>query len=97
MVGNWFVGSFSPTAHPANFEVSYKVHKKDEVCPAHFHKRATEVNLLVRGKMSVNKEVVNAGEIFIIEPYMVAEVEFFEDSELVVVKTVSDTKDKYLI
>ena len=97
MTGGWFVGTFHPSAHVANFEVSYKTHKKDEFCQPHYHKRATEVNLLVRGKMSVNKEIVNAGEIFIIEPYMVAEVEFFEDSELVVVKTISDVNDKYLV
>ena len=97
MVGGWFLGSFEETALKTDFEVCYKKHAKGEYCAAHYHKVATEVNLLVKGKMRINDKEIISGEIFIIEPYTVVFPEFLEDCELVVVKTISDLKDKYLI
>lgn len=97
MVGHWFVGMFEPSAYQANFEVCYKKHSKGEYWQEHYHKVATEINLLIKGKMRINGIEVNSGEIFIIEPYYVSFPEFLEDCELVIVKTVSSPKDKYLI
>lgn len=97
MVGQWFVGNFQPSAHLAEFEVCYKTHKAGEYWQAHYHRLATEINLLVKGKMTINGIEINSGEIFVIEPYYVSFPEFLEDCELVIVKTVSDPKDKYLI
>jgi mannose-6-phosphate isomerase-like protein (cupin superfamily) len=97
MKGGWFVGSFHPTVYVAPFEVCYKYHKKGEVWDTHFHKRATEINLLVRGKMTINDVQINEGQIFVIEPYYVSEPVFLEDCELVVIKTISDEKDKYIV
>lgn len=97
MVDGWLVGMFSPSAYQANFEVCYKKHTKGEDWPAHYHRVATEINLLVKGKMSINGQEIKSGEIFVIEPYYVSFPEFLEDCELVIVKTVSDPKDKYLV
>lgn len=97
MKGGWFVGDFNPTAYPASFEVCYKQHKAGEKWDTHYHKRATEINLLVSGKMSINGTIINAGQIFVIYPYYVSAPIFLEDCTLVIVKTVSDETDKYIV
>ena len=45
--------------------------------------------------MIVNKKELKAGDIFIFEPYVVSEAEFLEDTELIVVRNSSNTKDKH--
>ena len=97
LIGGWFLGSFKETALNTPFEVCYKKHAKGEYWQAHYHRLATEINLLVKGKMKINGQEINSGEIFVIEPYYVSFPEFLEDCELVIVKTVSDPKDKYSV
>lgn len=92
----WFVGNFIPTAYSTNdFEVAYKVHRKDELYTSHYHKLAVEINYLIRGKMKVNDVEISAGEIFVIHPNEIATPFFLEDCELIVVKTPSILGDKY--
>jgi hypothetical protein len=47
--------------------------------------------------MTINDVQINEGQIFVIEPYYVSEPVFLEDCELVVIKTISDEKDKYIV
>ena len=56
-----------------------------------------EVNLLIKGKMKIQDQVVESGDIFVIPPYEIADPEFIEDCEIVILKTPSNTKDKYVI
>lgn len=96
MKGGWFVGNFSPTAFKTeDFEVCYKVHKKDEVWDYHYHKKSYEINLLVKGEMRLQDTTLKAGDIFIMSPYEIADPEFLQDCELVVVKTPSSKNDKF--
>jgi len=98
MIGGWFIGDFEPSAYQTDqFEVCYKQHPKGEKWDAHYHKRATEINLLISGTMKINDKLIEAGSIFIIEPYCVSEPTFLEDCTLVVVKTVSDPEDRYVV
>lgn len=97
MVGGWFVGNFEPSALKTKFEVCYKKHKKGEDWPSHYHKRATEINLLIKGQMLINGILINKGDIFVIEPNEIAVPSFLENCKLIVIKTVSDPKDKYLV
>jgi len=49
MDGGWFIGDFEPSVlRTSDFEVCYKEHKKGEDWPRHYHKEATEYNLLLR-------------------------------------------------
>jgi mannose-6-phosphate isomerase-like protein (cupin superfamily) len=97
MVGGWFVGDFEPSAfRTGDAEVCLKEHRAGERWPAHMHARATEVNLLVSGRMRVNAEEVAAREIFLIEPGEIAAPEFITDCMVVVVKVPSVPGDKYL-
>lgn len=98
MIGGWFVGDFEPTAYKTkDFEVSYKYHPKGEKWDNHYHKQATEINYLIRGKMNLSGTELNEGDIFTIYPNEVAIPEFLEDCELIVVKTPSIKGDKYIV
>jgi hypothetical protein len=94
--GGWFIGNFSPSLLKTDaFEVCYKYHPKGELWTAHYHKLGTEYNLLVRGKMKMHGKILEAGTIFIMEPYEVADPEFLEDCEVLIIKTPSVPGDKY--
>ena len=94
--GGWFIGSFSPTVFSTHeFEVCYKYHKQGEAWPKHFHKAGTEFNLLVRGRMKMQDQIIEAGTIFIMFPYEIADPEFLEDCEVLIVKVPSVPGDKF--
>lgn len=98
MKGGWFVGDFLPTAYPTKgFEVSFKAHKEGENWPTHYHERATEINLLVRGNMSIQDRSLSAGDIFTLAPYEIADPVFHTDCEVVCVKVPSVPDDKVVV
>ena len=98
MTGGWFVGNFEPSAFKTDdFEVSYKIHPKGESWPKHYHKKATEINYLIRGKMENDGVELNAGDVFIINPNEIVVPNFLEDCEVICVKTCSDKNDKYIV
>jgi quercetin dioxygenase-like cupin family protein len=95
-VGGWFIGNFEPSAfYTKDVEVCYKVHEKDEKWPAHYHRIATEINYLIRGKMVIQGQELVAGDVFVINPHEVADPTFMERCELIVVKVPSIKGDKY--
>jgi len=96
--GGWFIGDFEPSAYKTNaFEVCYKVHKKGEKWDIHYHKLGTEINYLIKGKMSLQNKELTSGDIFIMLPFEIANPIFLEDCEMLIIKTPSNTKDKYII
>lgn len=98
MSGGWFVGDFLPSSFKTkDFEVCYKKHKKGEEWPIHYHRISTEINLLVRGKMIIQNKTIIGGNIFILHPFEIADPEFLEDCEVVVIKTPSVPGDKFEI
>jgi len=98
MKGGWFVGDFLPSAYKTDgFEVCYKKHYKGEKWDTHYHEKITEINLLVKGKMTINDVTILEGDIFVIPPFYVSEPNFLEDCEIVIVKTPSITNDKIII
>ena len=98
MKGGWFVGNFNPTAfNTLDFEACYKVYPKGDIWDCHYHKEGTEINLLIKGKMKIQDQILKSGDIFIIPPYEIADPEFISDCEIVILKTPSNKKDKYVI
>jgi len=92
----WFIGDFEPSLLKTKaFEVSYMRHTKGEVWPAHFHKESVEYNVLIRGKMIIQKELLVDGDVFVFEKGEVADPIFLEDCELIVVKVPSIIGDKH--
>jgi hypothetical protein len=98
MKGGWFVGNFEPTAYKTDaVEVSYKVHKKNEKYDVHYQTKIMEINLLTKGKMIIQDIELNAGDIFIIPPYEIADPVFLEDCEVVCVKIPGIVNDKVIV
>jgi len=96
MKGGWFVGDFEPCAvRTAEAEVGYKVHKRGEQWPKHYHAKAIEVTYLVKGRMMIQGMVLESGDVFTLMPNQIADPEFFEDCEVIVVKIPSVIGDKY--
>lgn len=94
----WFVGDFEETAYKTNqFEVCYKVHPKGEIWEKHYHPKATEINYLIRGQMTVLGETIYPGDVFVINPGEIADPQFQENCELIVIKTPSLPNDKCVI
>lgn len=92
----WFIGNFEPSLiKTENFEVGLLTHKKGEVWPKHYHAIATEYNLLVSGSMIIKETRIAPGDIFILEPYEIADPEFLEDCTVLCVKVPSIPGDKY--
>ena len=60
MVGGWFIGDFEPSVlKTKDFEVCYKFHHAGEIWDNHYHKVATEINYLIRGKMNLYYCIMN--------------------------------------
>ena len=96
MTKGWFVGNFEPSIFKTEeFEVGHHKHPKGDPTQNHYHKKSTEINVIIKGKMIVNGKELKAGDIFSFEPYEVAEAEFLEDTELIVVRNASVPDDKY--
>lgn len=90
MVGGWFVGDFEPTAYRTkDFEVSYKLHPKGQEWDIHYHTDVTEINYVIKGKMFLQNTELKTGDIFILNPFEIADPEFIEDTEIICVKTPS--------
>lgn len=98
MKKGWFIGNFSPTAYKTRrFEVSYKLHKKNEKWPVHYHKKADEINLIVKGKMKIKNKIMNTGDIFVLKKKEVANPIFLKNTYIICVKTTSSKNDKFII
>lgn len=94
----WFVGDFEPSSYKTkDFEVGLLTHLKDEIWPMHYHKIATEINLLLEGEMILGGKKLTKGDVFVIEPGEVADPQFLTECKLVVIKTPSIPTDKYIL
>lgn len=96
MTNGWFVGNFLPAVlKTEKFEVGLHEYKKDNPTSNHYHKKSTEINVIIEGRMVVNNKTLSAGDIFCFDPYVVSESKFLEDTKLIVVRDSSFPDDKY--
>jgi len=94
----WFVGNFEPSAFKTElFEVGTTLHPKGSSWDVHYHKLATEITLLISGRMKLQGRILEGGDVFVIYPWEIADPEFLEDCHVLVIKTPSSTKDKYSV
>lgn len=92
----WIIGDFEPSIlKTKDFEVAVFNHTKGEEWPSHYHKEAVEYNVLVSGKMMMQDQELNAGDVFVLDRYEVANPIFLEDCTVVCVKTPSRPSDKF--
>lgn len=98
MFKGWFVGNFEPTAFATeNCEVAVKSYKSGERESAHYHKIATEITLILSGRVRMMGREWGPGDIIILSPGEVTDFEAITDSVNVVVKTPGAGKDKYIV
>lgn len=92
----WFIGNFDPSILKTDkFEVGLLSHKAGEVWPKHYHKVATEYNVLISGKMIIQGKELVSGDVFVFNPGDIADPIFLEDCSVLVVKVPSIIGDKY--
>ncbi len=97
MIKGWFVGNFTPTALATEAcEVAVKMYKAGERENAHFHKIATEVTLILSGRVRMMGKEWGPGDIVVLSPGEITDFEALTDAVNVVVKTPGATNDKYL-
>lgn len=98
MVKGWFVGSFEPTAYNTDqCEVAVKEYKRGDYEAAHFHKVATEITLVLSGRVRMRNQEWPAGSIIVLAPGEATDFEALEDAVNIVVKTPGAKNDKYMM
>ena len=94
----WFIGDFEPSIFKnAFFEIAHHKHEKNEETTPHTHKVTTELNYIIKGKLRVSGNTLEEGDIWIYEKNDISDVEFLEDSELIVIRWPSIPTDKYIV
>lgn len=97
MIKGWFVGNFDPTLIKTDqVEVAVKKYKKGEYESRHYHRLATEITVIVSGRVRMNGVEYKEGDIIVIEPYESTDFEALENTINTVVKFPGATNDKYL-
>lgn len=98
MVKGWFVGRFTPTVLSTNdVEVAVKHYKKGDYESAHYHKIATEITVIISGRVKMNGIEYGSNDIIVMEPGETTDLECLEDNTVnVVVKHPGVNNDKYI-
>ena len=99
MIKGWFVGNFEPTLlHTNDVEVAVKSYKKGDYEEKHYHKIATELTVITRGRVKMNGVEYKEGDIIVMEPNEATDFECLEDdTQNVVVKIPGANNDKYIV
>lgn len=94
----WFIGDFEPSIlRTKDFEVAYRVQKKDEYHAPHVHPIGVEYNYLIKGQMTINGRKFVGPTVFVIEAGEECYPVMDTDCELIIVKTPSLPNDKVLL
>ena len=97
MKKGWFVGDFDPTLIQTQVaEVAVKHYKKGDSEECHYHKIATEITVIISGKVRMNGVEYHPGDIITINPNESTDFEALEDAVNTVVKIPGIKNDKYL-
>ncbi len=97
MVKGWFVGNFEPSLIKTNdVEIAVKNYKKGDYEERHYHKIATELTVVTRGKVRMNGKEFIEGDIVIVGSNESTDFEALEDNtQNVVIKYPGANNDKY--
>ena len=96
MTKGWFVGDFLPTLLKTQAcEVAVKRYKAGDAEGPHFHKIATEITVIISGRVKMLGQEWGEGDIIVIEPGDTTDFEALTDAVNVVVKVPGAQNDKY--
>jgi hypothetical protein len=97
MVKGWFVGGFEPTVFKTEAcEIAVKNYKAGDFEAAHFHKIATEITLVISGRIYMAGKEWTSGDIVVLPPGEVTDFKALTETINVVVKLPGVLDDKYL-
>jgi quercetin dioxygenase-like cupin family protein len=98
MIKGWFIGNFEPSLLKTNnVEVAVKEYKKGDCEARHYHKIATEITVIISGRVRMNGSEYAKGDIIVIEPGDATDFEALEDTVNAVVKYPGANNDKYIV
>jgi hypothetical protein len=93
----WFIGDFDHAVYRTKeFEVNYQKNSRGPT-PSHTHKIVHEIQLVISGRMLVNGEIFLPGDICMLEPNDISQIEYLEDTETVAIKFPSVPSDKHYL
>lgn len=96
-VNGWFIGNFSPSLYKTNdVEVGVKNYIKGTEETYHFHKIATEFTVIINGKVKMNNEFFENGDIIVVKPGVITNFLALTDVTTLVVKIPGVNNDKYI-
>jgi mannose-6-phosphate isomerase-like protein (cupin superfamily) len=93
----WFIGDFESAVYRTkDFEVTYQLNPRGKP-DTHVHKQITEITLVISGRAVVNGELFEAGDIHVLYPNDISQIEYLEDTQVVTIKTPSIPTDKFML
>jgi len=97
MFKGWVVGNFEPSLFKTDdFEVAVKTYKKGDYEAKHYHKVATEITVISKGRVLMNNELYEEGDIITMEPGEATDFRAINDVITTVIKFPCVKDDKYL-
>ena len=98
MFKGWVVGNFEPSLFKTDdFEVAVKEYEAGEYEEKHYHKVATEITIIGKGKVEMNGVEYNSGDIITIEPGEATDFKVIKDTITTVIKFPCVKDDKFLV
>lgn len=92
----WLIGDFLPSIIKTDeFEVGIHSHPANDKTFPHRHDLTKEINVILEGSVQVGGTVLNKGGIFVYEEGEYSDVEFLENTTLLVIRNGSFPKDKH--
>ena len=98
MFKGWVVGNFEPSLFKTDdFEVAVKTYKKGDYEAKHYHKVATEITIISKGRVLMNNELYEEGDIITMEPGEATDFRATNDVITTVIKFPCVNDDKYIV
>ena len=93
----WFIGDFDKSIYRTkDFEVTYQKNPRGQTA-SHIHKIVHEITLVISGRQICNGQMFEAGDICILEPGDISQIEYLEETEVVTIKVPSMPDDKHYL
>ena len=93
----WFIGDFEGSVWPnKDFEICYQKNSRGQTA-SHIHKIAHEITLVISGRQLCNGKLFGPGEICVLEPGDISQIEYLEETEVVTIKVPSVPSDKHFL
>lgn len=98
MKNGWFVGDFVPTIYKTkDVEVAIKSYQANDREDAHYHKIATEITVITKGRVIMFGQEFKESDVIVVEPGDATDFLALTNAQTVVVKLPGVLGDKYLV